>query len=78
LVTTQDTREPKFHARYILTDIVGVRVDTGLDYQINGDNQTTDVGLLDRAIYEQRWRELQKDTTVFDHVITVKVDGTHE
>ena len=34
--------------------------------------------LLDRRLYEQRRRELQKDTAVFDHVITVKVDGIHE
>lgn len=48
-----------FHARYILTDIGGIRVDYGLDE--GKDGETTDVGLLDDDLYEKRWKNYHRE-----------------
>jgi hypothetical protein len=64
----------KFHARYILTDIGGVRFDVGLD---SGDpGQTTDVSLLDFTLYRQRWDDYQQATAEFKYEDEVVVLGT--
>ncbi len=68
----------RFHARYILTDIGGVRFDVGLDHQVDGENQTTDVGLLDRGLYEKRWSDLQSETAAFDFVMDLTVVGDRD
>ncbi|WJW74717.1 hypothetical protein QVG61_09405 [Thiohalobacter sp. IOR34] len=68
----------RFHARYVLTDIGGVRFDVGLDHQVDGENQTTDVGLLDRGLYEKRWSDLQSETAAFDFVIDMTVVGDRD
>jgi hypothetical protein len=45
------------HARYILTDIGGLHFDSGLDAGELGE--TTDVRLLTKALYDQRWNDYQ-------------------
>lgn len=43
------------HNRYVLTELGGVRFDYGLD---EGNSGTTDdLSLLERHVYEQRWRQ---------------------
>jgi len=65
----------KFHARYILTDIGGIRFDVGLDYEIGDEGQTTDMGLLGNDLYLRRWKELQLETAAFDLVHQTTVTG---
>lgn len=60
----------KPHARYVLTELGGIRYDYGLD-EWEGDGQTTDVSLLSHSVYEQRWCDYQKETaayTLIDHL----------
>jgi len=45
----------KFHNRYILTDIGGVKVDPGLDDGNEGEN--FEVLLLARNLYEKQWND---------------------
>lgn len=54
----------KPHARYVLTELGGIRYDYGLD-EWEGDGQTTDVSLLSLS-YEQRWRDYQRTTAAYD------------
>jgi len=61
------------HPRYILTDRGGVRIEHGLDEGDEGE--TTDIGLLDEALYRQRWTDFQKATAAFEFVDEVKVMG---
>lgn len=46
---------PKLHARYILTDVGGIGVETGLD--VGRPGEETDLHLLSRRQYEQAWAE---------------------
>lgn len=65
----------KPHARYVLTELGGVRYDYGLD-EWKGDGQTTDVSLMAHSVYERRWCDYQEKTaayTLIDH-FSVPVD----
>jgi len=69
LPSDEDSAQPGkyrelFHARYILTNRGGYRVETGLDVGAPGEQQ--DVSLLDDALREQRWNELDDDGGVFE------------
>ncbi len=52
------------HNRYILTDLGGVLFGVGLDE--GDDGATDDVHLLDRAQYDERWRQYASDAPAFD------------
>jgi hypothetical protein len=52
------------HARYVLTNRGGYRVETGLDVGTPGQNQ--DVSLLDEQLRDQRWAELDDGAGVFE------------
>lgn len=59
----------EFHARYILTDLGGIRYDVGLDESDDPDGkQTTDVSALDPETYQHRWSEYRPDSKEFDLV----------
>ncbi|MCP4350034.1 MAG: hypothetical protein GY795_31530 [Desulfobacterales bacterium] len=60
-----------FHARYILTEKGGIRIDWGLDTGKQG--QTTDISLLDMDLWGKRWNSFQEDSDVFELVETVTV-----
>ena len=63
-----------FHSRYVLTDVGGLRFERGLD---SGDaGQTTDVSLLDHAVYAKRYTGFQLATPVFDFEDDFTVIGT--
>lgn len=64
----------RLHARYIMTEIGGVRVDKGLD--VGKAGETTDVGLLDPHLLSQRWRELQHETAARKPLDECTVIGT--
>jgi hypothetical protein len=64
----------KFHARYILTDIGGVRIDVGLDE--GGVGETTDVSLMDFAIWKSAWSYFQVGTSPYDICDECEVFGT--
>lgn len=57
--TKWDDRSDFFHARYILTEKGGVRIDWGLDS--GKPNQKTDVSLLDDDMWKQTWDLFQFD-----------------
>ena len=68
----------KLHARYLLTDIAGLRYETGLDTGAPGE--TVDVSLLDPAIYSLRWGQYQNAqqnnlTGAFQYVDEVTIVG---
>lgn len=52
------------HPRYILTDKGGLRFEHGLSEA--GDHETTDVSLLDNALYEQRLSQYRPDCECFE------------
>ncbi|MFQ5631188.1 MAG: hypothetical protein ACE5I1_20645, partial [bacterium] len=54
------------HARYVLTDRGGVRIDYGLPE--GNEGETTDVSLLTHSLYLQRWADYQKETSAFEFV----------
>lgn len=54
-----------FHARYILADKGGMRIDWGLDHA-NGTSKTTDVSLLDENIWEEEWNRLTSTPSYYD------------
>lgn len=70
-----------FHARYVLTELGGIRFDCGLDPGHPG--RTTDVTLLDRNLHAQRWEAFQLADTdkadrrsAFDLADTVSIAGS--
>lgn len=66
----------KMHPRYVLTEIGGIRYDYGLDeWDGVGEGKTIDVILIDPRVYEQRWNDYQRETTTFDFVDEVIIDG---
>lgn len=50
-----------FHARYVLTDKGGVRVEQGLDDNVHA-NTTTDMSLLSEALHTQRRQDFDADS----------------
>lgn len=63
----------KLHARYLLANIGGLRYETGLDEGKTGE--TTDVSILDIALYEKRWTNYQKETAAYDLVDEFEIEG---
>ncbi|MBV5329809.1 MAG: hypothetical protein JZU65_19635 [Chlorobium sp.] len=63
-----------FHARYILTEKGGIRVDWGLDSGKPGE--TTDISLLDDSIWETYWNNFQHEATIYKHIDSVLIKGT--
>lgn len=61
------------HARYVLTERGGARIDWGLD--AGSDGQTTDVTLLDDALWKQRWNEYQESSKTFELKDKICVKG---
>lgn len=65
-----------FHARYLLTDRGGIRVDAGFDPV--GDHQHTDVSLMDFALSQKRLTALAHDATQYElvgPVLRISGDG---
>jgi hypothetical protein len=62
------------HPRYILTDLGGIRFEHGLDEEPDGP--TVDVSLLDRNLYNARWKDYQRETSTFSFVDELEVNGT--
>lgn len=59
-----------FHARYLMSESVGVRVDWGFSEGELGT--TTDVELMSGSLHKQRWGEFQQQSSPFhlQHDIT--------
>lgn len=55
-----------FHARYLLTDKGGIRVDAG--FSAEGDHQTTDISLMNFELSQEKLRALGRDSVVFELV----------
>lgn len=53
-----------FHARYLLTDKGGMRIDAGLSAE--GADQQTDIALMNFDLAQQRRSELGRDAKVFE------------
>jgi hypothetical protein len=58
----KSSKGEKLHARYVLTDKGGISFDHGLDEGKSGE--TTDVKLLGRELWEQRWNQYQLNSNV--------------
>jgi hypothetical protein len=72
----RETAGETLHPRYILTDRGGIRIERGLDE--GEDGETTDISLLDVALYSQRWSEYQRGAGVHEFVDEVTVSGERE
>jgi hypothetical protein len=55
-----------FHARYLLTDRGGIRVDAG--FSAEGGAQTTDMTLMDFALSQEKRRALERSAGVYELV----------
>lgn len=55
-----------FHARYLLTDKGGARVDAGFDPV--GNHQTTDVALMNYGLSQRRLASFARDATTYELV----------
>lgn len=65
-----------FHARYLLTDKGGIKIDAGFDPV--GDHETTDVDLMDYDHYKKRWAQFDRDAGRFEligPVLRISADG---
>ena len=55
-----------FHARYLLTDKGGIRIDAG--FSAEGDQQTTDITLMYFDLSQAKMLALVRDSDVFELV----------
>ena len=55
-----------FHARYLLTNRGGMRIDAG--FSAEGGHQTTDISLIDCAISEEKRKAFERDAGVYELV----------
>jgi hypothetical protein len=55
-----------FHARYLLTDRGGIRVDAG--FSAEGSVQTTDMMLMDFSLAQTTRASFERDADVYDLV----------
>ena len=53
-----------FHARYLLTDRGGMRIDAG--FSAEGRHQTTDIALMNFELSQQKRNSLDRDADVFE------------
>ena len=56
----------RLHNRYILTDLGGVSLGTGLDEDEDAEGATDDLSLLDRQVYRDRWQQYASVMPAFD------------
>jgi hypothetical protein len=63
------------HARYLLTELGGIRVDHGLDEGDSGE--TTDIGLLSNELHTAAWGDFQRqpEPTSFEFVGQIEIEG---
>ena len=61
------------HARYVLTEKGGVKIDWGLDTGPEG--VTTDVSLMDESLWEKRWKDYQETSETFDLIDKITISG---
>ena len=69
-------RGEDFHARYLLTDMGGIRVDAG--FEPVGDHQNTDVSLMDFDLSQMRLASVARDATQYElvrPVLRILADG---
>jgi hypothetical protein len=55
-----------FHARYLLTDRGGIRIDAG--FSAEGGAETTDMMLMDFALSQEKRRAFERDANVYELV----------
>ena len=55
-----------FHARYLLTDKGGIRIDAG--FSAEGNQQTTDMGLIASDVWRSRMHAFSSDAEVYELV----------
>jgi len=63
-----------WHARYVLTERGGIRIDWGLD-EGKRDTFKTDIALLDQYSWQEYWDIYQEDSDTFNLVDTISVVG---
>lgn len=66
----------KMHARYVLTECGGIRIDAGLD--LGEPGQTTDVSLLPPSVRLSRWKSFQQGTSPFLLATRIEIIGTRK
>lgn len=60
----EKVRGADFHARYLLTDRGGIRVDAG--FSAEGGHQTTDMSLMDFDLSQEKLNALNRNAEVFE------------
>ena len=78
---TQRPGGENFHARYVMTELGGIRFDVGLDEGEPGE--TTDVSILPATLYARRWHDFHDRDEhgnpkpyAFDQIDDVLIPGT--
>lgn len=73
---TERNEGDRQHPRYVLTEIGGIRYDYGLgEWYGESEGKTTDVSLLAQNVYKLRWNDYQNDTTTFELMDKVVIEG---
>ena len=66
-----------FHARYLLTDKGGIRIDAG--FSAEGNHQTTDIALMDFELSQAKLRAFAREADVYElvgPVLEIASDGS--
>ena len=73
----------RLHARYVLTELGGIRFDYGTDTYKDSQEETTDVSLVDPGVRDSRWNQLEEvdpndcsTKPAFQKVDDVEITGT--
>ena len=65
------------HARYVMTEKGGYRVDHGLDE--GSANETTDVSIMNENVYRRRWDDYQNDGVgPYTLVDEIEIEGARQ
>jgi hypothetical protein len=76
IVWRQKEGGERLHARYVITERGGIRVEGGLDSGPEG--QTSDISLLDDELYRRRWNDYQRDSGSFEFVEEFEISGARQ
>jgi hypothetical protein len=68
----------EMHNRYVLSEVGGVAVQTGLDQHIRGKRQTDDLTILSKEQHETRWAEFCPEGNVYRLVESSAFTGAPE
>lgn len=71
----EDLRGAKLHNRYVLTEVGGIAVQTGLDRSQRETGQTDDLTILSKEQHEVRWAEYGTKSEAYRRIADTKFNG---